>query len=322
MRHTIAQFISSFSDARQLLLAGVRFFPFILAPLSVQRDCERSARNTPLAKNVLRSGYIAVFPSGRPYTIRFSQGAAAYFPAVFFIAEPNSNITLFDTRGTSTTIGEQTTHVIARTRSHFSCGLTQRSALAKDVRYTAIVETDAAFEFAGFLHGTKTHAVRVATQLAGSRSVSNMRLALLCSQHSQTFVELQHAHAGPKTNGQIHLKAIVRDHASLHAPGWITVGKRAQKTNSFLREDVLLLSAEAEAKAVPNLEILHHDVRVWHNATVGQFSSDQLYYCASRGLTLSQTEHLLTKGFFTDLAGQMNNHALAQYYRQSLTAFL
>ena len=297
MRHTIAQFISSFSDARQLLSAGTRFFPFALAPLSVQRDCERSAKNTPLTKNALRSGYIAVFPSGHPYIIRFNQGATAYFPAVFFIAEPNSNITLFDTRGASRTTLEQATHVFARTHSHFSYGLAQRSVLAKDVRYTAVVETGATFDFAGFLHCTKVHAVRVATQLAGSRSVSNIRLALLCSQRSQTFVELQHAHAGPKTNGQIHLKAIVRDHASLHAPGWITVGKRARKTNSFLREDVLLLSPEAEAKAVPNLEILHHDVRVWHNATVGQFSPEQLYYCALRGLTLAQAERLLTKVF-------------------------
>lgn len=318
---TTTQFLSGFTGLRELLSTGVKFFPLAKAPETVRRECAHS-ENQAASKTGVGAKFAIIFPPGHTFDVNFRQRFAMFSPALYFIAEPGAQVNLYETHQATSPTGEATARVIVKARSRFIYSFSQNAILSKTLEYAARVEAGATFDFTGFFHGTNEHSVRVAAHLRGQKSVSNIRLALLCSRHSRTELALRHTHASSRTSGQILLKAAVRDQSVLRADGWITVGPKAQKTNSFLREDVLLLSPEASAQAVPNLEILHHDVRASHSATVGQLSPQQLYYCAARGLSATQSTRLLTKGFFADLAGQTKNREQAQRYHKSLTKFL
>jgi Fe-S cluster assembly protein SufD len=104
-------------------------------------------------------------------------------------------------------------------------------------------------------------------------------------------------HAAPHTTANTVIKAVVDDEAFAFISGTIIVKPAAQVTNSFLKENVLLLSEKARAEAIPNLEIEANDVKCSHAATVGKVDPEQLFYLQSRGLTPSQAKTAIAQGF-------------------------
>jgi len=104
-------------------------------------------------------------------------------------------------------------------------------------------------------------------------------------------------HAAPHTSAKISLKAVVEGRGVANLNGTVIIQKSAPQTDTFLEERVLLLSDQARATAIPNLEILNHDVKCSHAATIGRLDDEQLFYLMSRGLSKARATHLLAQGF-------------------------
>lgn len=82
--------------------------------------------------------------------------------------------------------------------------------------------------------------------------------------------------------------------------GRIVVDAGAMRTDAVQRTDNLLLSAQAEADARPELEIYADDVKCAHGATVGQIDEDSLFYLRTRGVDEAHARNLLTYAFATE----------------------
>lgn len=108
-------------------------------------------------------------------------------------------------------------------------------------------------------------------------------------------------HIAPRTSANTILKGIVFDNAVLELDGTIIVENAAKQTNSFLRENILLLSPHAKAEAIPNLEILTDDVKCSHAATISSFPEEHIFYLQSRGLSKKQAQILLADGFLSEV---------------------
>ncbi len=106
-------------------------------------------------------------------------------------------------------------------------------------------------------------------------------------------------HRAPHTTANTTLKGVAWDTSQLKLSGTIIIEKSAQQTQSFLRENILLLSPEAKAEAIPNLEILANDVKCSHAATISNISEEQVFYLMSRGLTRKKAEEMIVDGFLT-----------------------
>src|SRR5690606_8941934 len=63
----------------------------------------------------------------------------------------------------------------------------------------------------------------------------------------------------------------------------------------------LLLSSDARADSLPNLEIAANDVRCSHAATVGQLDQEELFYLRSRGIPEKEAIRLVILGFFGEV---------------------
>ena len=87
--------------------------------------------------------------------------------------------------------------------------------------------------------------------------------------------------------------------------GIIRVHPKAQRTDAYQTNRNLLLSPDAEAVTLPNLEIEADDVRCSHGATVGQLNDEELFYLMSRGLTREQAERLVIFGFFGEVLDRL-----------------
>lgn len=104
-------------------------------------------------------------------------------------------------------------------------------------------------------------------------------------------------HRAPHTTANTTLKGVAWDSSQLKLSGIIVIEKLAQQTQSFLRENILLLSPHAKAEAIPNLEILANDVKCSHAATISNISEEQVFYLMSRGLTRKKAEEVIVEGF-------------------------
>lgn len=86
------------------------------------------------------------------------------------------------------------------------------------------------------------------------------------------------------------------------ARGLINIKKGARACTGRQKEATLLMSPEAEADAVPMLEIANHDVRCSHSASTGRLDDEKLFYLMSRGLDRRTAVAQYLKGFFAPVA--------------------
>lgn len=104
-------------------------------------------------------------------------------------------------------------------------------------------------------------------------------------------------HVAPHTRATTTLHGVVRDQAWLKIAGRIIIDPDSGDTHSFLTERILILSDQAHAEAVPDLEILTDDVSCSHAASISQIPSEHIFYLMSRGISRKKAERLIVSSF-------------------------
>lgn len=117
-------------------------------------------------------------------------------------------------------------------------------------------------------------------------------------------------HRGRNTTSKVLLKGAVEDAAQSIFSGLVRIEKNAVRSSAFETNRNLVLSPDAKAHSVPNLEILCDDVMCGHGSSVGPLEEEHLYYLQSRGLTAARAERLLVRGFFREVIDKLPVHGL------------
>jgi Fe-S cluster assembly protein SufD len=123
-------------------------------------------------------------------------------------------------------------------------------------------------------------------------------------------------HAGKNTSSDIFLKGAVEDRASSVFTGLLRIEEEATRTSAFETNRNLVLSDDAKAQSVPNLEILCDDVVCGHGSSVGQLETEPLYYLMSRGLPRDHAERVLVHGFFEEILDELPDQSLVAPVRE------
>ena len=118
-------------------------------------------------------------------------------------------------------------------------------------------------------------------------------------QHVDNHTQVNHL--VPHCTSDEYYKTILDDKSRSVFRGRIVVAEDAQLTNADQQNNNLLLSPNAEADTLPQLEIYADDVKCSHGATVGQLDEKSLFYLRSRGIDRSSAISLLTVGFATEV---------------------
>ncbi len=110
------------------------------------------------------------------------------------------------------------------------------------------------------------------------------------------FHVLMH-HQALATKGDILIRGVYENSAKGFFSGLIKIDKKAQLSNSFFQDNVLLLD-KAMAVSLPTLEIEANDVKASHGSTTSRLDEDQLFYLQARGIALPQARRMIVDGFF------------------------
>jgi len=136
-------------------------------------------------------------------------------------------------------------------------------------------------------------------ELAGEGAEVNIMGGWHLKGRQELKVKLNIIHQAPHTTSHTLFKAVVGDKAMADIRGKIIVEKKAQQTEAFLKEVILLVSAGARATAVPDLEIEANDVKASHAATVSKIDEEQIFYLTSKGMSRIDAEELIVRGFLS-----------------------
>lgn len=114
-------------------------------------------------------------------------------------------------------------------------------------------------------------------------------------------------HLKPSSISDLFIKSVLFDKSHFYYQGLIKIGKNAQKSNAYQKNQNLLMSRGAWADSRPKLEILANDVRCTHGATIGKIDESQLYYLSCRGLNKTQATGLIVEGYCLDVVNRIQD---------------
>lgn len=107
-------------------------------------------------------------------------------------------------------------------------------------------------------------------------------------------------HAGAHNTSKLRIKSAVRDHARSQYRGTVHVALDARGTYAAQENKNILLSDQASACSIPNLEALNNDIYCAHGTAVGQLDEEQLLYMQARGIAYKDAQRMLMQGFLAD----------------------
>lgn len=166
---------------------------------------------------------------------------------------------------------------------------------------TALLDRDAQLTWLNGTLGSQTTKAFLDCKFIGKGAQANL-LGFFFGDDKQHFD--QHTfqnHLVGQTASDLLYKGALKDRAYSVFRGLIRVNPNAQRSDAYQANRNLLLSPNAHADSIPELEIQADDVRCTHGATVGPIDPDQIFYSMARGIPQREAERLIVEGFFDPL---------------------
>jgi Fe-S cluster assembly protein SufD len=121
-------------------------------------------------------------------------------------------------------------------------------------------------------------------------------------------------HAAPNCRSRVTYKgALQGDAAHTVWVGDVMIRAAATGTDTYELNRNLLLTPEARADSVPNLEIETGEiVGAGHASATGRFDDEQLFYLQTRGIPADEARRMVVRGFFAEVLQQIGVPALEE----------
>jgi Fe-S cluster assembly protein SufD len=161
---------------------------------------------------------------------------------------------------------------------------------------------------------------QVESVLKGEGSFSEM-LGLYFADSDQHFAQrtLQ-SHNDQHATSDLLYKGALKDHARSEYSGLIKVLPGAQGTDAYQANRNLVLSEDAMARSIPQLEIEANEVRCTHGATVSPVEEEHLFYLMSRGIDRVTAQKLIVFGFFGEVLDRIRVPAVREQLSDAIGA--
>ena len=259
-----------------------------------------------------RGGVLVHVPAGvsleQPIRLRLVAGGMS-LPRVFVLAGEDSSFEIIEGHvggdGATRVIG--VTEIVVGAHADVRYGLVQRweTGVTGHLTARATVGAGARFQMSLASFGGTEFKADVGAVLAGvGAEVETFGVAMGGdSQHFDHHTE--HIHEAGKTRSNLDFKVALTGSARSAYTGMIRIAPGAAGAEAYQENRNLLLSGQARAESIPELEILTDDVRCSHGATVSPIDPEQLFYLESRGLAPMQAARVIVYGFLDQTLGRL-----------------
>ena len=172
-------------------------------------------------------------------------------------------------------------------------------------RQHALIEREAKLLDLAVNLGSKLARTEVASELVGPGADSEMLGVYFAGrgQHLDHYTTQHHVSAQARSD--VYYKGAAADNGRIVYQGLIRLEPSAQKTDAYQTNRNLLLSRQARAESVPQLEISANDVRCSHGSSTSPVSEEQIFYLQTRGISRPAAQQLLVAAFLEEVLGRV-----------------
>ncbi|MFP4626368.1 MAG: Fe-S cluster assembly protein SufD [Natronomonas sp.] len=263
---------------------------------------------TALSTALFTTGTVVHVPEGvaaEDVTIRTRMNSRSLFNYTLVVTEESSSVTILERQETGESVDDDRYYsgiveLIAAENSYVQYGNLQ-DLDESTYSYTlkeAVTDSYATANWIDCNVGSKLTKTSVETHLDGDASESKIVGAFYGHGDQHFDIDARVWHNGEHTSADLVTRGVVDDRARSVYEGVQNVGREAWDTNSYQRENTLMLSDESEADASPKLIINNHDTEASHSATVGQVSEEDMFYMTSRSIGERVAKNMLVEGFY------------------------
>ncbi|WP_254838188.1 Fe-S cluster assembly protein SufD [Natronomonas marina] len=279
---------------------------------------------TALSTALFTTGTVVYVPEGvdaEDVTVRTEMNSRSLFNYTLVVAEESSSVTILERQETGEDSVAPTaqrdeggeaagmdgdryysgiTEIVAGENSYVQFGNLQDVDESTYVysRREAAVDTYGTVNWIECNLGSRLTKSSVESHLDGDSSETKIVGAFYGHDDQHFDVNARVWHNAEHTTADLVTRGVVDDHARSVYEGVQHVGREAWDTNSYQRENTLMLSDESEADAAPKLIINNHDTEASHSATVGQVSAEDMFYMTSRAVDERTARNMLVEGFY------------------------
>ncbi len=257
-------------------------------------------------------------------------GRSAYFPLNFFFIDQDAEAQVWE---------DLTGREQATTDPLFvsSCAVIDMKDNAKGSFYflQRWDEATTHFQFQDVTQGAHSRFNAIAISLGGKlfrnetvvtlkgQGAENKVLGVLFGDASQSFENsISQIHEARKTTSDIQYRGALKGSSRSFFSGLVYIRKEAQQSDAFQSAKTLLLSKDAKADSIPNLEILADDVKCSHGAAVGPVDEEQKFYLQTRGVPPDEAEEIIVQGFFEPVIAEVPSESAQERLRTFVEAKL
>lgn len=126
--------------------------------------------------------------------------------------------------------------------------------------------------------------IDVAIDLVGEGAEVSLKGLYLCGGDERVNFRILMHHRAPGCLSRQLFNGIAGGSSRVTFEGRIIVAPDAQKTEAYQENHNIVLSDQAHAETMPQLEIYADDVKCSHGATVGRLDEEALFYMRTRGV--------------------------------------
>jgi Fe-S cluster assembly scaffold protein SufB len=136
--------------------------------------------------------------------------------------------------------------------------------------------------------------------LVGEQAQSDIHLVSASKLNEVSDFFVGNCFDAKNCKGEIWAKGVSQGKSKMSFVGEIEITLQGGGTDSYLKEDVLMLDATSKIDAVPSLEIKTNDVKAGHGVSISRLTEDKLFYLTSRGISTEEAQKLVLAGFLRD----------------------
>ncbi|WP_327052404.1 Fe-S cluster assembly protein SufD [Halomicrococcus gelatinilyticus] len=277
---------------------------------------------TALSTALFSTGTLVYVPEGvdaEDVTIRTTMNSQSLFNYTLVVTEQSSSVTILERQSSGEDVeGERyysgLVEVAAGENSHVQYGSLQE--LDEDTyNYTLKRGSTADYATVNWVEGnlgSRLTKSSVETDLDGEGSETKTVGAFFGHDDQHFDIAARVWHQAAHTTADLVTRGVLSDTARSVYEGVQDVGTEAWDTNSYQRENTLMLSDDSEADASPKLIINNHDTEASHSATVGQIDREDLFYMTSRGVDDESAKNMLVEGFFVPVLEEVEVEELRE----------
>lgn len=254
-------------------------------------------------------------------TIRTTMNSRSLFNYTLVVTEQSSSVTILERQSTGDSVDSEESRyysgiveIAAGENSHVQYGSLQD--LDEDTyNYTlkhGVTDQYSTINWIEGNLGSRLTKSGVETTLAGEGSESKIVGAFFGHDDQHFDINSRVWHRAEHTTADLVTRGVLDDRSRSVYEGVQDVGSMAWDTNSYQRENTLMLSDESEADASPKLIINNHDTEASHSATVGQIDREDLFYMTSRGVDPQTAKNMLVEGFFVPVLDEIEVEELRE----------